>query len=113
MRPFEIEARQIVAHLLEDDAARVNTGTPIKIQTADGKVIDGDFNGYYDLREVGHGVYPSIGYPDNAGGFSHGHLHPGDKLLTPIPSFEEWSAQQKQKQPDPEREQMLRQMHNR
>jgi hypothetical protein len=110
VRPFEVQARQIVQYLLEEE--RVNRGLPVKIQTADGQVIDGDFNGYYDLREVGEGLYASIGYPDSQGGFSHGHLHPGDKLLTPIPSPEEWAAQNKP-QPDPERDALLQQMHSR
>lgn len=62
-------------------------GIPVKILTKDGQVLDCEFNGYYDWD----GEYiPSIGYPGANGMLSHGILRPGDRLLTEVPSPEEW-----------------------
>ena len=67
---------------------------PIKLRAPDGSVVDGDFNGYYDLRPVGGGIWPSIGYPDGQGGLTHGWLRDGWALISQVPSFEEWAAEE-------------------
>ena len=63
----------------------------VRIQRANGEVIDGEFNGYWDLRDYGRGMVPSVGYPMPDGSFSHGLLKGDEKIMTPVPSPEEWA----------------------
>lgn len=96
-------AQQLAAHLLEEDPKPTKYGRLVRVRTPQG-VITTDWNGYYDMREVGGPLAHSIGYPDQQGGWSHGWLHPGHEILDPVPSFEEWSAElkareQQQQQP--------------
>ncbi len=67
---------------------------PIKIQRADGTVVDGEFNGYYDLTELGKGTLPSIGWLDANGKMTHGMLKPGEQIIGDIPTFEQWKKNQ-------------------
>ena len=80
-------AERIVATLLDE-----GRHLPIQVRTADGQVVDCDFTGYWDLRQQGRGAQPCVGYPLGRGGFSHGFLHQGDEIITPLPSPEEWNA---------------------
>lgn len=64
---------------------------PIRVQTPDGKILDTTFNGYYDLTPLGQGIVPSVGYRVN-GHLTHSALKSGHKILTPIPSPEEWKT---------------------
>jgi hypothetical protein len=57
---------------------------PVKVQHPDGSVSDAEFTGYYEPD------LPSIGYPLPQGGKTHGGLREGDRLLTQVPSYEEW-----------------------
>ena len=61
-------------------------GQLVKVKTPKG-VITCDWNGYYIF---GDKIMHSVGYP-TAKGWSHGMLHPGDKILTQVPSPEEWT----------------------
>ena len=65
---------------------------PIQIQRADGTVVEGEFNGYYDLRSMGRGAVPSIGYLNENGQMTHGMLGPGDQIIGTVPNFEQWEA---------------------
>jgi len=68
----------------------------IELQEADGSVVPGLFSGYFSPTHVSFGRYAP-----NEGGFSHGIITPeasGQTILTPIPSFEEWTAAQEAKQ---------------
>ena len=76
--------------------AEAKPGTPqnpieIQIQKADGTVVPGTFTGYVDYTDFGRGVMTSVGTQLADGRMSHGFLNPGDKIITKIPSFEEWS----------------------
>lgn len=84
MRPAE----RVVSALLDGLA---NGNVPVKIQQADGRVVDGLFNGYWEFP--GREAMMSVAYKQPEG-WSHGMLHPGDRILTPIPSPEEWKASQ-------------------
>lgn len=79
----------VVDLLLESQPRPSRNGRIVRVKTPNG-VIQCDWNGYYDLREVGGGVLHSIGYPDNAGGWTHGSLHTGDELLDEVPSVDDW-----------------------
>jgi len=87
----ESNASRVVKTLLENEAIPAPSpyGKRVRVRTPKGEV-HGDWNGYYDMREIGGGLHHSIGYPDTQGGFSHGMLHPGDEILDPVPSHEEW-----------------------
>lgn len=85
-------ARFVVWCLLEDDQPQ-RYGQIVRVRTPKG-VIKVHWNGYYDLRAYGKGLRHSVGYPDGAGDWTHGYLHPGDEILDPVPSFEEWSSGQ-------------------
>jgi hypothetical protein len=66
---------------------------PVRIRRPDGSVIDAAFSGYYEWP--GQGYVPSVGYPSASGKLSHGILHQGDTIETPVPSQEEWAAEEK------------------
>jgi len=70
------------------EAVKETDQRPVEIQSADGSVVPGLWNGYYDL---GTRQLASIAYPSDTA-WSHGILRPEDKILTDIPSFEEWSG---------------------
>jgi len=62
---------------------------PIKIQRADGSVIDAVFSGYYDFSGK---VWPSVGYPGPTG-WTHNILIKGDTILTEVPPIEAYREQ--------------------
>jgi len=62
----------------------------------DGRTLQGEFNGYWDMRSFGGGLRPAISYPQDSGLLTTGILPSGATLLTPIPSFEEWQLAQPQ-----------------
>ena len=68
---------------------------PIQIQRADGTVVEGEFNGYYDLTALGKGAIPSIGWRLEDGSMTHGMLRPGEQIVTKIPTFDEWKQKPK------------------
>ena len=70
---------------------------PVKVRTPDGQVIDAVFNGYYDWP--GKGKVPSIGYKSGgpSGGWTHGPMHPGDEIASPVPSPEEWNEMERKR----------------
>lgn len=76
------------------NAPRSNVPIPIQIQQADGTTINGEFNGYYDLRDMGRGVVPSIGKVLPDGKMTHTLLDvaKGEKIVGDIPTFEEWES---------------------
>lgn len=81
-----------------DTVARAPAGTPqnptpIQIQKLDGTVVNGVFTGYVDWGQYG-GIKTSVGTVLPDGKMSHGFLDTkrGDKILTEIPSYEQWSA---------------------
>jgi hypothetical protein len=84
-------AQFIVKTLLEGEEDYPGGGKVIRVRTPQG-VVKAHWNGYYDLREIGRGIHHSVGYDDGQGGWSHGMLHPGDEILDPVPSPEEWEA---------------------
>lgn len=63
---------------------------PIQIKRADGTVIDGEFNGYYDLRGFGKDPVPSVGWLNQNGQMTHGVLNQGNQIIGQIPTFDEW-----------------------
>lgn len=63
----------------------------VTIERADGSQYEAEFNGYYDLTAMGRGAVPSIGRPTERG-LSHGMLDKDEKIVTPVPSFEEWQG---------------------
>lgn len=65
---------------------------PIEIQQPDGTVVKGEFNGYYDLRDLGRGIVPSIGKVLPDGKMTHTLLDvaKGEKIIGAVPTFEEW-----------------------
>jgi hypothetical protein len=67
----------------------------IKLQAPDGSVVDAEFSGYYTdkLRNKYDANLPSIGYPDNQGGMTHGMLRSGWHIITPLPPPEDYEAQ--------------------
>lgn len=93
-----MNARAVVRLLLEEEEIPGYAGNiRIKLQDPEGRVHDALFGGYWEL---GQQPVPNVGYPmgeDKPGqpSFSHGALKPGWKILTPVPSYEEWRAQQK------------------
>ena len=88
------EAQKVVRTLLENEAITASPrGRLVRLKTPQGEIV-ADWNGYYDLREVGGGVHHSVGYRDPQGGWSHGFLHPEHEILDPVPSHEEWAVQQ-------------------
>lgn len=82
----EERARDII-----EAASPAPTKVPIQIQKPDGTIENAEFTGYFDYRDMGRGAIPSIGYKLADGRVSHGFLKAGDKIITPVPSFEEWS----------------------
>jgi hypothetical protein len=88
------DPQRIVNALLENepDISKVPGGRLVRIRTADGRIIRAAWNGYWTEEDGTH--YHSVGYPlDDT--FTTGYLHAGDELLDPVPSYEEWKAQQK------------------
>jgi hypothetical protein len=79
---------------------------PIKIQQADGTVIDGEFTGYYDMRDSGMGVFSSVGKVLPNGTWTHGMLGKDEKIIGEVPTVDEWNAarqstQDQRSQPGP------------
>ena len=105
----ESNASRVVKALLENESIPAPTkyGRRVRIKTPKGE-IHGDWNGYYDLREIGGGLHHSVGYPDNEGGWTHGMLRQGDEILDPVPSHEEWAEEKKRR--EAEHNAMLAQM---
>lgn len=71
-----------------------STNVPIKLRAPDGSIVDGTFSGYYDMTLMGEGTPMSIGYPDGAGHLTHGSLRDGWEVVSPVPSFEQWRAEE-------------------
>jgi hypothetical protein len=86
------------AYLDKLRARKVQEGSPpnlpIKLRLADGTVVDAMFNGYWDVFDPPR---PSIGYPAGEG-HSHGIIHDGDQILTPVPSPEEWAEMERERE---------------
>ena len=80
---------QVVSALLGEARPKP---VPVRIRRSSGDVVNAEFNGYWDLRSMGRGMVPSVGYVLPNGNISHGVLGRNDEILTPIPSPEEWSA---------------------
>lgn len=104
------EAQILASRLLEDgptpgpSAPVAMLHLPCKIQRADGTLIQGEFNGYYDMRQFGRGVVAAVGYANGEGAMTSGFLAPGEKITTHVPTFERWqqwvaSKQRPQQQP--------------
>jgi len=72
---------------------------PIEIQRADGTRVKGEFNGYYDLRSMGRGTVPSVGWLNAEGKMTHGLLGAGETIIGTVPTFEEWMASKQQQSP--------------
>jgi hypothetical protein len=64
---------------------------PVEIQAPDGTVYAGVFNGYMDALSPDRKfiTVPSIGRKQGTS-WSHGSLRPGEKLLTPVPSEQQF-----------------------
>jgi len=69
----------------------------IRLKTADGKIIEAEWAGYYDMRKFRQKrVFPNIGrmleegQPWDPKEVTHGPLREGEVILDPIPSFDEW-----------------------
>lgn len=67
---------------------------PVTIERPDGSTYEAEFNGYYDLRPYGGKLTPSIGRTIEGSMQSHGELNSGEKIVSEVPSFEEWSKAQ-------------------
>jgi hypothetical protein len=65
---------------------------PVTIERPDGTTYQGQFNGYYDLREIGGGLLESIGRLNEKGDWTHGGLYKGEKVLTKLPTVEQWKS---------------------
>jgi hypothetical protein len=83
--------------------SRAPVRVPIQIQSADGSVREGEFTGYYDMRELGRGVMASVGWTLPNGTKTHGMLRADEKMIGPVPTFDEWQAGQtsERRQPVP------------
>jgi len=79
---------------IRDEYERSAGQQPVVIRSEDGTTQLALFNGWYNLPEP-IGTKPSIGYFKPDAGFSHTLLRPGDTIVTPIPSFEEFSEGQR------------------
>src|SRR6185295_15215849 len=73
---------------------------PVEIQRPDGSVYPASFNGWAEKMDVAKShatgdlhVFPieSIGFREGEG-WSHGTLAPGDKLITSVPTPEQWRS---------------------
>lgn len=84
-------AEQIAAAPSPGEPGTPQNPIPIQIQKADGSTVNGTFTGYVDYTDYGRGVMTSVGTTLPNGKMSHGFLNPGDKIITKIPSFEEWN----------------------
>lgn len=84
-------AETIVDRLLEGIGT---PNVPVKLRLASGEVIDAVFNGYWPMFNPPR---PSVGYPNPEGGHSHGIIHPGDEIVSQVPSPEEWGEMEKQR----------------
>ncbi len=73
----------------ESHAPPVTQRIPIKIRKADGTIVEGEFNGYYDMRDVNGQTPASIGRLVE-GKMSHGLLNAGETIIGKVPTFEEW-----------------------
>jgi hypothetical protein len=69
---------------------------PVEVQRPDGTIYPAAFNGYYDFGP--EKVYASAAKftPE---GWSHGAIPPTEKILTPVPSPEQWAAGIRQAEP--------------
>lgn len=65
---------------------------PVTIERPDGTRYQAQFNGYYDLRDFGGGTPESIGRYLESGDLTHGNLREGEKLITKVPTIDEWNA---------------------
>lgn len=92
----ESAASRVVKTLLENETIPAPTkhGRPVRIKTPKGEVR-GDWTGYYDMRPYGGELKHSVGYPGAGGGWTHGILRPGDELLDPVPSHDEWQEEKR------------------
>lgn len=89
--PTTMQTEQVAAAPAPGEPGTAQNPTPIQIQKADGSVVNGTFTGYVDYTDFGRGVMTSVGTQLADGRMSHGFLNPGDKIITKIPSFEEWN----------------------
>ena len=63
---------------------------PVKIQTPQG-VVEGVYHGsYWEAPGTDADKQPVISYPTPQGQWTTGALHPGDRVLDKIPSYDEW-----------------------
>lgn len=93
------QAVQLAFGLLNEAAQIGHMHLPIRIQLANGEKISGTFNGYWDLRAYGGTLQPAISYPvPGSDKLTTGILPQGATILTPYPSFEQWTAQQQAQQ---------------
>ena len=69
------------------DSDLVNRQLPIEVRGKNGQVYPALMNGYYDL---GDKAVPSIARQVE-GGWSHGMLADGEKIVTPHPTAEQWT----------------------
>lgn len=75
--------------------SRAPIRVPIQIQSADGSVREGEFTGYYDMRDYGKGILASVGWTLPDGNKTHGMLKPDETIIGPVPTFEEWQQAQR------------------
>jgi len=75
-------------------------GIAIEIRRADGVVVPGVLNGYYDETIPSVGKW-SPGGENVAPGWSHGILGPGEEIVTAVPSQSEWLEGQREVYPTP------------
>lgn len=90
---IKLLASKLVEGLLVEALPDPKNPLDIKIQMADGSVVDGSFIGYYDYGDKG--VWAAVGYPGPRG-FSHGLLGKDMKILTPVPPVEAYREQNAQ-----------------
>ncbi len=69
---------------------------PIQIKQADGTTVEGEFNGYYDMTEIGRGVMMSIGKKLPNGQMTHTMLAPSEQVIGTVPTFDQWNASRQQ-----------------
>jgi hypothetical protein len=56
----------------------------VQIKTVKGDVLNVIMTGWWDLRSLGEGFVPNIGYPLTDGKVTHSPLRDGDVILTPL-----------------------------
>lgn len=64
----------------------------ITLRHGDGTAEEGTFDGYWDLREVGGGLHPTVSRRNPEGDWTTGMLRPGEEIEGRIPTFEQWKA---------------------